>query len=176
MKAPTKPELQARAKELGVAFVTRDNVETLSAKIGVAERAEHGRLGEAIADVLGGADPVVTADAVVAKVKATRALKKTAPKGKAKAAVKPSTKKAAPKVVAGDVNPAVVRLIEAQQDGSLRAAIDAAGIKVGTLARQEGITPGVASKLVHGTRVPRATAAPDSNPGKLAAWLDEVTK
>ncbi len=72
---------------------------------------------------------------------------------------------------AADENPAVVRLIEAQQDGGLRAALDAAGVKVGTLARQLDATPGVIDKLVKGTRVPRATAAPDSNPGKLGAWL-----
>lgn len=76
-----------------------------------------------------------------------------------------------PKAVTGDENPAVVRLIEAQQDGGLRAAIDAAGLKVGTLARQLDATPGVIDKLVKGTRVPRASAAPESNPGKLGAWL-----
>lgn len=79
------------------------------------------------------------------------------------------------KKATGDDNPAVVRLIEAQQDGTLRAAIDAAGLKVGTLARQIDATPGVIDKLVKGTRVPRATADPESNPGKLAAWYAEVT-
>ena len=108
----TKKMLQERATELGVKWVSRDSVDVLRAKIAgatgvvvdeaaivaAAEKTVDAGLTGAVEAVSAGADPVKTADELVAAVKTTT---------KAKAPAKAPSKKVE---VTGNVNADIARL------------------------------------------------------------------